>query len=281
MKEVAVEGDDEPDDVDMQEQEVELTEEEIANQIKIKELKMAEAAKIAAYEEKLKSTTRETFQDRPDEVCNIFIEKSMDTSVTISWEEPCNNNIPISSYKVYLGIHRALDAKSEAKIHWEHKLTVDSLSDDPFFEGKIESRCTVSGLEPCSCYYLKVTAVNENGEEGYHSKEPFFVQTMGKKITNCDSLYVWGYNARNELGLPDNVIDENQTEYVDQAMTKPTANPMFNGFTYQVAPGNVSTLFLCANRDTKDTFLVTCGMCFAPNEGYDDQDVDELTAEEV
>ena len=45
---------------------------------------MAEAAKIAAYEEKLKSTTRETFQDRPDEVCNIYIEKSMDTSVTIS-----------------------------------------------------------------------------------------------------------------------------------------------------------------------------------------------------
>jgi hypothetical protein len=44
----------------------------------------------------------------------------------------------------------------------------------------------------------------------------------------------------------------------------------------------VSTLFLCANRDTKDTFLVTCGVCFAPNEGIDDQVLkNELTEDEV
>jgi alpha-tubulin suppressor-like RCC1 family protein len=77
-----------------------------------------------------------------------------------------------------------------------------------------------------------VTAVNEKGDEGYHSKDPFFVQTMKQKINNCDSLFVWGYNGQNELGLPDNEITENQADYVKQSMTKPVFSPMFNGFTY-------------------------------------------------
>lgn len=156
----------------------------------------------------------------------------MDVSVSISWDEPCDNNLPIVSYKIYLGQMKTQDAKSQTKIYWEHVQTIDQLSNDPYFEGKITNNCTVSGLQPNTCYYLKVTAVNEIGNEGYHAKEPFFVQTMDSKINNCDSLYVWGYNARNELGLPDNVIENNADHFINQAMTIPVASPMFDRFTY-------------------------------------------------
>ena len=64
-------------------------------------------------------------------------------------------------------------------------------------------------------------------------------------------------------------------------MTRPIRNPIFDGFTYQVAAGNTSTLFLCVNQQTKYNFLVTCGVCFAPNEGFEDSDKSELTAEEA
>ena len=87
--------------------------------MRAKEVKLAEAAKFAAYQQKLKETTKESFVDRPDEVSCIFVEQSMDTSVTISWEQPCDNNVPIVSYKVYLGTLRAQDAKSQAKVVWE------------------------------------------------------------------------------------------------------------------------------------------------------------------
>jgi len=97
------EGDDDKEDVEMETQEIELTEEEVAARIKAKEVKLAEAARIAVYEQKLKETTKENFQDVPDEVKNIYIDKIMDVSVSISWDEPCDNNIPITSYKVYLG----------------------------------------------------------------------------------------------------------------------------------------------------------------------------------
>lgn len=108
-----------------------------------------------------------------------------------------------------------------------------------------------------------------------------FVKTMEPKVKNCDGLYVWGNNARNELGLPDNIIELSQDDYFGGSMTKPMRNPMFDRFVYQVAPGNVSTLFLCVNPETKDTLLVTCGVAFAPNEGFEDSNISELTEEEV
>ena len=85
---------------------------------------------------------------------------------------------------------------------------------------------------------------------------------MSDKIDQCDSLYVWGNNASNELGLPDDAQLDNG------CMTKPDKNISFDNLCNQVAPGNVSTLFLCANIDTKDTFLVTCGINFTLNEAF-------------
>lgn len=155
----------------------------------------------------------------------------MDTWISISWDEPCNNNLPIISYMVYLGTLKIKDAKSSPKVMWDLIETIDWFSEDPGFEGKIESRYTISGLKPNFCYYVKVTAVNEKGE-GYHAKEPYFIKTMEDKINSSDSLFVWGYNARNEIGLPDSSIDDFKADYIKNSMTKPLQNPMFNNLTY-------------------------------------------------
>jgi alpha-tubulin suppressor-like RCC1 family protein len=80
--------------------------------------------------------------------------------------------------------------------------TIDWYSDEPFFAEKIKSSYTITHLNPATIYYVRVNAVNEQGE-GYTNKEAFFIKTMSEKIDHCDSLYVWGNNASNELGLPD------------------------------------------------------------------------------
>ena len=103
---------------------------------------------------------------------------------------------------------------------------------------------------------------------------------MSASLTSSDGLYVWGYNGRNELGLQDDTIAESKQDYVKGSMTKPINNPMFNNITYQVAAGNVSSLFLCANSETKETFLVTCGVTFVLNEGCETEQ-NEFTSEEV
>lgn len=106
---------------------------------------------------------------------------------------------------------------------WECIQKIDWISQDPVYENKIESRYTITGLQENTCYYLKVVAVNEKGE-GYSPKEPFFFQTMAQKILACESLYVWGYNGRNELGLSDDQISANKSDYLKAAMTKPLKN---------------------------------------------------------
>lgn len=42
---------------------------------------------------------------------------------------------------------------------------------------------------------------------------------------------------------------------------------MFDNMVYNVAPGNVNTLFHCVNNETKDTFVVMCGMTAMPKAG--------------
>lgn len=56
---------------------------------------------------------------------------------------------------------------------------------------------------------------------------------------------------------------------------------MFEGLTYQAALGNVSCLFLCAEKDSKDTFLVTCGVNFCLQDGVEETDQNEFTHDEV
>lgn len=53
-------------------------------------------------------------------------------------------------------------------------------------------------------------------------------------------------------------------------MRAPVRQPMFDGIIYNVAPGNVSTLFHCVNPETKDTYIVMCGMTILPKEDSDE-----------
>lgn len=55
---------------------------------------------------------------------------------------------------------------------------------------------------------------------------------------------------------------------------------MFDGIIYDVAPGNVSTLFHCVNPETKDTYVVMCGMTIMTKEGEEIKS-NELTEAEA
>jgi alpha-tubulin suppressor-like RCC1 family protein len=112
---------------------------------------------------------------------------------------------------------------------------------------QIDTFYTISGLQPDTGYFIKVTATNEDGE-GYSPKEPFYVLTMSSQINICDSLYVWGNNASSEIGLNDETVEANKAHYQGCRMTKPIRHAMFNGIVYQVATGNVNSLFLCADQ---------------------------------
>ena len=55
---------------------------------------------------------------------------------------------------------------------------------------------------------------------------------------------------------------------------------MFDGIVYDVAAGNVNTLFHCVNKETRDTFVVMCGMTATPKEG-EQVEQNELTISEI
>ena len=63
-------------------------------------------------------------------------------------------------------------------------------------------------------------------------------------------------------------------------MTAPVRHSMFEGIIYDVAAGNVNTLFHCVNKDTKDTFVVMCGIATCSRDGEDIQN-NELTEEDA
>jgi len=52
-------------------------------------------------------------------------------------------------------------------------------------------------------------------------------------------------------------------------MRTPIRHSMFDSCVYDVAPGNVSSVFHCVNRDTKDTFIVMCGLTIVAKEGQE------------
>lgn len=63
-------------------------------------------------------------------------------------------------------------------------------------------------------------------------------------------------------------------------MMKPVRHSMFENKIYDVAPGNVTSLFQCVNTETKDTFIVMCGMTVMTADGTD-IDQNELTEKDV
>ena len=63
-------------------------------------------------------------------------------------------------------------------------------------------------------------------------------------------------------------------------MTAPVRHAMFEGIIYDVAAGNVNTLFHCVDKDTKDTFVVMCGVTACPRDGEEIPN-NELTEEDA
>lgn len=55
--------------------------------------------------------------------------------------------------------------------------------------------------------------------------------------------------------------------YKKNSLRAPLRHQQFEGIIYDVAPGNVNTVFHCVNNETKDTFVVMCGMTIAVKDG--------------
>lgn len=136
----------------------------------------------------------------------------------------------------------------------------------------------VPDLDPDTIFYVWVHAVNALGE-GYPAEQPNFVRTMGDSLNEAGSLYVWGNNKSSELGLTDQLVEENKDGYRKFAMHKPVKQSMFNSIVYDVAAGNVNTLFHCVNNETKDTYVVMCGITAMNKEGHEVENNELTTAD--
>ena len=229
--------------------------------------KKAEAEKIRAYHEKLESTNAADFRDKPDPVESIRILNSFHDSIVFEWDKPCDNNEEIILYNVYVGEQKQFEIDSA--LLYQTEATADQ---------NIASY-KVTDLEPDQIYYVRVFAVNSKGE-GYPAKQPFFARTMKEDLTEPGSLYVWGNNASSELGLTDEMVEDNKASYERCAMFKPIRQPMFDGIVYDVAAGNINTLFHCVNKETKDTFVVMCGMTTTSIDG-EEIEKNELLREDI
>ena len=111
---------------------------------------------------------------------------------------------------------------------------------------KVYQTYTVINLEPNHSYYIKVRAENALGE-GYVAKFPQIIMTLDSSMHKLKNLYVWGNNASSEIGLTDDIVEENKDSYIKCDMMKPVKHPMFNGILYNLAAGNVNTIFHCIN----------------------------------
>ena len=61
-------------------------------------------------------------------------------------------------------------------------------------------------------------------------------------------------------------------------MRQAVRHSMFDGIVYDVAPGNVNTMFHCVNNETKNTFVVMCGITTMAKDG-EEIESNEITAQ--
>jgi hypothetical protein len=60
------------------------------------------ADKRKLYDQQMKETTATSFQDRPDSVNEIQLLHCTPDSFAFQWQKPCDNNLPITHFKIYL-----------------------------------------------------------------------------------------------------------------------------------------------------------------------------------
>jgi alpha-tubulin suppressor-like RCC1 family protein len=147
-------------------------------------------------------------------------------------------------------------------------------------KGEDGSYCyEVCDLMPDSVYYCMVTASNEMGE-GYRPKHGKMIKTMSESIYQGTSLYVWGNNESSELALSEEIIDGNKEFCEKTKVIKPFKNAMFDGIVYQMAAGNVSTVYNCVSENL-DTFIVFSGTALELIEGKKECESNYLTNENL
>jgi len=193
------------------------------DQERIFQIKRVAADKRKEYDQKMKETTTKTFTDRPDTIDEIKLLHCTPDSFAIEWKKPCDNNILITHFKVYL--------KTQEFDEFEPigDLAIEEVDENGNF-------CyEVTGLLASYDYYIIVNAINAQGE-GYRPKYGQFVRTMSQDMYNTSSLYVWGNNESSELGLPEELITEGVKEPASgvekNKITKPVKGEKFNQMVY-------------------------------------------------
>lgn len=132
---------------------------------------------------------------------------SFDDSVVIEWDRPCSNNEEIILYNIYVS---ETSTRQETDLMYQ----TEAHPANEFASYKIPD------LEPDTIYYVWIHAVNALGE-GYKAKRPGFMRTMTDSLNQPGSLYVWGNNKNSEVGLTDQLVEENKADYHNFSMTKP------------------------------------------------------------
>lgn len=176
------------------------------------------------YERMLKELTLKDFTDRPDQIDTIECYRAKSDSFSVDWLAPKDNNSPITSYNVYLSTKTISCDRTQLFSQQEIKSKNHQFTLVHTIEDISKRRFTFTGLDPDTCYFIRVTAVNDKGE-GYQA-DPFMVRTAAARPL-CN-VYVWGSNLNSELGLSDQIIEENKDIFSNYSIKKPILNSYFN-----------------------------------------------------
>ena len=97
------------------------------------------------------------------------------------------------------------------------------------------------------------------------------------RYESLHEVYVWGKNASSEIGLTDEIIKANPTDYKKEKgfLFKPTQHKNFEKMCLQASCGNVNSTFLCVDQSDQ-TFVITCGITLVTAEGNE-----EITESEI
>ena len=225
------------------------------------------------------STNLRTFEDKPDAIKEIFVDSVTHSEAVISWYPPDENNSKIQSFRVYvsetdvLSHHNQKNQSSSSQVGM--KLVEDVPNDNSFCY-------KLRGLKPNSAYFVKVIAVNAIGE-GYSPKHLSLILTHKESFELEKKLYVWGSNNNSELGLGQEHVNANNTNYLrtqkDAYLTKPIYQDSFKSMVHEVAQGASSTLLLC--KDAKEdahpvTFVLQMGRIKILKEQFEGEDYNLL-----
>ena len=207
----------------------------------------------------MKETTLKTFKDRPDKVSKIWVSHVEGMAIHIEWEAPSDNNSPIRRYHVYLSnkkirLHDIIPSGEKKSATQEQELRKIGV-----VEGKDQCYYHIQNLDKDTCYYVVVTAENQTGE-GYKAM-PMMIRTLGQDVeTEALTPYVWGQNNFSQLGLSDEQVLGNVSFYHKFCMKKVLRSELFERESVlQVAPGNLSCVYLFCDKESKTQTVVYTG----------------------